>query len=91
MVLRNILKERIPDKMSREELLAARIRQLEWRSEDMERLMARTKEAHTRNIGWSTKRTSSTPTEEDRGRGLCAGLENEHLSMRKFAKRLFRP
>ena len=51
MVLRNILKERIPDKMSREELLAARIRQLEWRSEDMERLMARTKEAHTRNIG----------------------------------------
>ena len=65
MELRKVLEERIPDEMSMQELLAARIRQLEPKPEDMERAMARTKEARTRNKAHSTKCTGATPTKED--------------------------
>ena len=59
-----------------EELLAARIRQLERPSEDVERATTRTKEARTNNKARRTKRIGATPTDEDRGSGLGDGLYN---------------
>ena len=40
------------DEMSREELLAARIRQLEWRPEDVERAAEKLRLARLKNKGW---------------------------------------
>ena len=76
MDLREVLEEQIPDEISRKELLAARIRQLERRSEDVKRATARTKEAQTNNKTRWTKRIGATLIEKDRGRGLGAGLDN---------------
>ena len=64
MDLRKVLEEQILDEISREGLLAARIRQLERRSKDVERATATRKEARTNNKAWWIKRISATPTEE---------------------------
>ena len=86
MDLRKVLEEQILDEINREELLAARIRQLERRSEDVEQVTTRMKEVQTNNTAQRTKRIGATPTEEDRGRRLGAGVDNQHRSMHKFTK-----
>ena len=65
MDLRKVLEEQILDEISREGLLAARIRQLERRSEDVEWPTAEMKEAQTNNKARWTKRIGTTTTEED--------------------------
>mgnify|MGYP000037587262 CR=1 FL=1 len=47
---------------------------------------ARTKEARTRNKARWKIRTGATPTEEDRGKRLGAGVDNQHRSTHKFTK-----
>ena len=52
----------------------------------MERATTRTKETQIKTKALSIRRTGATLTEEDRGRRLGAGLDNQHISMHKLAK-----
>ena len=80
--------------MSREELRAARIRQLERRPEDVERAAAKMKEARIRNKARFDRTHRLRPRKIEEGDWVLvydSSLENQHRSTRKFARRWFGP
>ena len=82
------------NEMSTEELLAARIRQLERRPDDVERATARIKEARIRNKARfdRTHRLQLRKIEEgDWVLVYDSSLDNQHRSTRKFVRRWFGP
>ena len=82
------------NEMSREELLAARIRQLERRPEDVERAAAKMKEARIRNKARFDRTHRLRPRKIEEGDWVVvydSSLDNQHRSTRKFARRWFGP
>jgi translation initiation factor IF-1 len=82
------------NEMSREELLAARIRQLERRPEDVERATEKLRTARLRNKERfdRTHRIRAKKIEEgDRVLVYDSSLDNQHKAMRKLAPRWFGP
>ena len=82
------------DEMSREELLAARIRQLERSLEDAERATMRVKEARNRNKARFDRTHRLRPKKITEGDWVLVydnSLDNPHRSTRKFAKWWFGP
>ena len=82
------------DEMSREELLAGRIRQLEQRPEDVERAVEKLRLARLKNKGrfdWTHKLRPKTIEEGDLVLVYDSSLDNQHRAMRKFASRWFGP
>ena len=78
--------------MSREELLAARIRQLERRPEDVERATVRLKEVRNINKARFDRTHRLRPKKIEEGDWVLvydSSLDNQHQSTRKFAKRWF--
>ena len=82
------------NEMSREELLTARIRQLERRPDDVERATARVKEARIRNKARFDRTHRLRPRKIEEGDWVLvydSSLNNQHRSTRKFVKRWFGP
>jgi hypothetical protein len=82
------------NEMSREELLAAQIRQLERRPEDVERATERLRTARTRNkerFDWTHRLRPKKIKEGDWVLVYDSSLDNQHKSTRKFARRWFGP
>ena len=82
----------IMDKMSREELLVAQIRQLERRPEDVERARAKVQEARLKNKEQFDRLHRLRPRKVEQGNWVLVydnSLENQHRSIRKFANRWF--
>ena len=82
------------DGLSREELLALRIRQLERRPEDIEAVKERLKSARLKNKDYFDKRhrlRSKAIQEGDWVLVYDSSLDNQHTTMRKFSKRWFGP
>ena len=82
------------DGLSREELLALRIRQLERRPKDIETAISRLKEARVKNKDRFDRkhRLRSQPIQnEDWVLVYDSSLDNQHSTIRKFAKRWFGP
>ena len=80
--------------MSREELLAAQIRQLERRPKDVERTAARMKEARIRNKARFDRTHRLRPRKIEEGDWVVVydnSLDNQHRSTREFARRWFGP
>ena len=80
--------------MSREDLLTAWIRQLERISDYVERATARVKEASIRSKAWFDRTHRLRPRKIEEGDWVLvydSGLDNQHRSTRKFAKRWFGP
>ena len=80
--------------MSREELRAARIRQLERRPEDVDRVAARMKEARIRNKARFDRGHRLRPRKIEEGDWVVvydSSLDNQHRSTRKFARQWFGP
>jgi hypothetical protein len=82
------------DEMSREDLLALRIRQLEQRSENIEVAKARLKDPRLKNKKDFDKRHRLRPRKIVEGDWVLvydSSLDNQHSSARKFFKRWFGP
>jgi hypothetical protein len=82
------------DGLTREELLAIRIRQLEQRSEDVEIALKRLQEARLKNKARFDKRHRLRPRAIEEGDWVLvydSSLDNQHSTLRKFAKRWFGP
>ena len=80
------------DEMSREELLAARIRQLERRPEDVEWATVRLREVRNINKARFDRTHRLRPKKIEEGDWVLvydSSLDNQHQSTRKFAKRWF--
>ena len=77
------------DEMSRPELLAARIRQLERRPEDVEQAAERLRVARTRNKARFDRMHRVRPRTIEEGDWVLvydSSLDNQHRATRKFAK-----
>jgi len=82
------------DDISREDLLALRIRQLERREEDIEAAFSRLRDARLKNkeVFDSTHRLRKNPIREgDWVLVYDSSLDNQHSTVRKFARRWFGP
>jgi hypothetical protein len=82
------------NEMSGEELLAARIRQLERRPEDMERAVERLRTARMRNKERFDRTHRLRPKKIEEGDWVLvydSSLDNQHRATRKFARRWFGP
>ena len=82
------------DGLSREELLALRIRQLERRPEDIEVAIKRLKEAREKNKERFDRKHRLRPKGIEGGDWVLvydSSLDNQHSTARKFAKRWFGP
>ena len=83
------------NEMSREELLATRIRQLERRREDLELAKERLEVARIKNKARFDKTHRLRPRKIEEGDWVMivydSSLYNQHSLMRKFAKRWFGP
>ena len=82
------------NEMSREELLATRIRQLERRPEDLELAKERLEVVRIKNKARFDKTHRLRPRKVKEGDWVIvydSSLDNQHSSMRKFAKRWFGP
>ena len=82
------------DEMSREELLAARIRQLERRPEDVEKAKERLHVARERNKARIDRTHRLRPKKIEEGDWVLvydSSLDNQHKAVRKLAKRWFGP
>ena len=82
------------EELSREELLAIRIRQLERRTEDIEVAKARLKNARLKNKENFDRRHRLRPRKIMEGDWVLvydSSLDNQHSAARKFAKRWFGP
>jgi hypothetical protein len=82
------------DEMSREELLAARIRQLERRPEDVERAAEKLRTARIRNKERFNRTNRLRPKKIEKGDWVLvydSSLDNQHEATRKFARRWFGP
>jgi hypothetical protein len=80
------------DEMSREELLAARIRQLERRPEDVERAAEKLRSARMRNkerFDWTHRLRPKKIEEGDWVLVYDSSLDNQHKATRKFKRRWF--
>jgi hypothetical protein len=80
--------------MSREELLAARIRQLERRPEDVERAAEKLRTARIRNKERFDRTHRLRPKKIEEGDWVLvydSSLDNQHKATRKFARRWFGP
>ena len=80
--------------MSREELLAARIRQLERRPEDVEKARERLQMARERNKARFDRTHRLRPRKIEEGDWVLvydSSLDNQHRAARKFARRWFGP
>ena len=80
--------------MSREELLAIRIRQLEGRPEDIAEAVRRQQEARLRNKSRFDAKHRLRPRKIEEGDWVLvydSSLDHQHTTMRKFAKRWFGP
>ena len=80
------------NKMSREQLLAARIRQLERRPEDLENAQKIIETAHVKNKIWFYKTHRLRPKKIEEGDWVLVydnSLDNQHRTARKFARRWF--
>jgi translation initiation factor IF-1 len=80
--------------MSREELLAARIRQLERRPEDVERATEKLRTARIRNKERFDRTHRLRPKKIEEGDWVLvydSSLDNQHKAARKFARRWFGP
>ena len=81
------------NEMSREELLAARIRQLERRPEDVEWTTAKVKEVRIRNKARFDQTHRLRPRKIGEGNWVLVyynSVNNQHRSTCKFAKRWFK-
>jgi hypothetical protein len=82
------------NEMSREELLAAQIRQLERRPEDTERVAERLRTAWMKNkerFDWTHRLRPKRIEEGDWVLVYDSCLDNQHRATRKFARRWFAP
>ena len=82
------------DGLSREELLALRIRQLERRPEDIEIAIKRLKDAREKNKDRFDRKHRLRPKAIQNGDWVLvydSSLDNQHSTSRKFAKRWFGP
>ena len=82
------------DGLSREELLALRIRQLERRPEDIEIAIKKLKEAREKNKVRFDSKHRLRPQAIQNGDWVLvydSSLDNQHSTVRKFAKRWFGP
>ena len=82
------------NEMSREELLATRIRQLERRPEDLELAKERLEAARIKNKARFDKTHRLRPRKIEEGDWVIvydSSLDNQHSLMRKFVKRRFGP
>jgi hypothetical protein len=82
------------DKMSWEELLAARIRQLQRRPEDVERATERLRVARVKNKERFDRIHRLRPKKIEEGDWVLvydSRLDNQHKATRKFARRWFGP
>ena len=82
------------DEISREDLLALRIRQLERNSEDIEVAKARLKNARLKNKKDFDKRHRLRPRKIVEGDWVLvydSSLDNQHSTARKFSQRWFGP
>jgi hypothetical protein len=82
------------DEMSREELLTARIRQLERRPEDVERAVEELRTARLRNKERFDRTHRLPPKKIEEGDWVLvydSSLDNQHKATRKFARRWFGP
>jgi hypothetical protein len=82
------------DEMSQKELLAARIRQLERRPEDMERVAEKLRMARMRNKERFDRTRRLRPKKIEEGDWVLmydSSLDNQHKATRKFARRWFGP
>ena len=82
------------EEMSREELLAVRIRQLEGRPEDIAEAIRRQQEARFRNKSRFDTKHRLRPRKIEEGDWVIvydSSLDHQHTTMRKFAKRWFGP
>ena len=82
------------DKMSQEELLAARIRQLERRPEDVERAVEKLRAARVKNKGRFDRTDQLRPKKIEEADWVLVydnSLDNQHRAMWKFARRWFGP
>ena len=80
--------------MSREDLLAIRIRQLQSRTEDIEKATTRLKEARIKNKDRFDKIKRIRPRKVQEGDWVLvydSSLDNQYSTIRKFAKRWFGP
>ena len=81
------------DEMS-EELLAARIQQLEWRPEDVEQAAERLRMARIRNKARFDRTHRLRPRKIEEGDWVLVydnSLDNQHMTMRMFTRRWFGP
>ena len=82
------------DEMSREELLAAHIRQLERRPEDVEQAAEKLRMARIRNKARFDRTHRLRPRKIEEGDWVLVydnSLDNQHRATRKFARKWFRP
>ena len=82
------------DEMSREELLATRIRQLERRPEDVEQAAERLRVARIRDKAQFDRTHRLWPRKVEEGDWVLVydnNLDNQHRATRKFARRWFGP
>ena len=82
------------DEMSREKLLAARIRQLKRRPEDVERAAEKLRVARIRNKARFDRTHRLRPRKVEEGDWVLVydnSLDNQHRATRKFARRWFGP
>jgi hypothetical protein len=82
------------EEISKEELLALRIRQLERRTEDIEIAKARLKDARLKNKKVFDKRHRLRPKKIVKGDWVLvydSSLDNQHSMARKFSRRWFGP
>ena len=80
--------------MSQEELLAARIRQLERRPEDVKRAKEKLRAARERNKTRFDQTHRLRPKKIEEGDWVLvydSSLDNQHRATRKFARRWFGP
>ena len=82
------------NEMSREELLAAQIRQLERRPEDVERAAEKLRLARLKKKGRFDRTHRLRPKKIEEGDWVLvydSSLDNQHRATRKFARRWFGP
>jgi type II secretory pathway pseudopilin PulG len=82
------------DEMTREELLAARIRQLQRRPEDVERAAERLRAARVKNKERFDRTHRLRPKKIEEGDWVPvydSSLDNQHKATRTFARRWFGP
>jgi hypothetical protein len=82
------------DEMTREELLVARIRQLQWRPEDVEQAAKKLRAARVKNKERFDRTHRLRPKKIKEGDWVLvydSSLDNQHKATRKFARRWFGP